>query len=115
MESMTDFAQAWLEAWNAHDLEAILSHYDEEVVFYSPVIRRINNDPDGCIRGKEGLRAYFGKALTAYPVLHFELYHVLEGVNSVVLYYKSVNDSLCAEMMVLNEKGLVIMVRAHYK
>ncbi|PSL49819.1 SnoaL-like protein [Chitinophaga niastensis] len=112
---MTNFAQAWLQAWNAHDLEEILSHYDKDVVFYSPVIRRINNDPGGCIHGKEALRAYFSKALIAYPELHFELYHILEGVNSVVLYYKSVNDMLSTEMMVLNEKGLVTEVRAHYK
>ena len=25
------FAQEWVKAWNDHDLEAILSHYDEGV------------------------------------------------------------------------------------
>jgi len=115
MENLTAFGEAWLRAWNSHDLEEILSHYDADILFYSPVIKRINNDPSGCIRGKENLRAYFSKALIAYPSLHFELYHILEGVNSVVLYYKSVNDMLSTEMMVLNEKGLISEVRAHYK
>lgn len=115
MENLTNFGEAWVRAWNAHDLEEVLSHYDDNIVFYSPFIKKINNDPNGCIRGKENLRAYFSKALVAYPELHFELYHILEGVNSVVLYYKSVNNLLSAEMMVLNEKGLVSEVRAHYK
>jgi ketosteroid isomerase-like protein len=27
-----DFAQDWIEAWNYHDLDRILSHYDEDVI-----------------------------------------------------------------------------------
>jgi hypothetical protein len=41
-------------------------------------------------------------------------FHKLIGVNSVVLYYTSINNKLSAEMMVLNEQGLVTAVRAHY-
>lgn len=114
MENMTSFADAWVAAWNSHDLDEVMSHYSPDINFYSPVIKKINNDPEGRIQGIDNLRAYFSKALKAYPDLHFELYHVLEGVNSVVLYYKSINNSLSAEMMVLKD-GKVIEVRAHYK
>jgi len=112
---MTHLAQEWLNAWNRHDMEAIMSHYAEDIVFYSPIIQKINNDPQGCIHGKTALQAYFSKALVAYPELHFELYHILEGINSVVLYYKSVGNRLSTEMMVLDENGKVKEVRAHYK
>ncbi len=33
---MNNFAQEWLNAWNSHDLEAIMAHYAEDVIFYSP-------------------------------------------------------------------------------
>lgn len=112
---MTHFAQEWLNAWNRHDMEAIMAHYAEDIIFYSPIIQKINNDPKGCIHGKTALQAYFSKALVAYPELHFELYHILEGVNSVVLYYKSVGNRLSTEMMVLDDTGKVKEVRAHYK
>lgn len=112
---MQTLANAWVEAWNSHSLEDILSHYDDDVIFYSPIIQRLNNDPNGFVRGKAALEAYFAKGLAAYPDLHFELYHVLEGINSVVLYYKSVNNRLAAEMMVLNDEGKITEVRAHYK
>jgi len=112
---MNNFAMEWLQDWNNHDLEAIMDHYADTIVFYSPLIQKINNDPTGRIQGKENLRAYFSKGLQAYPDLAFELYHVLEGVNSVVLYYKSVGNRLSTEMMVLNEQGKVVEVRAHYK
>jgi hypothetical protein len=112
---MKDLAQEWLHAWNTHDLEAIMAHYAEDITFYSPFIRQLNNDPAGRIQGKPLLRAYFERALTAYPDLQFEPYHVLEGVNSVVIYYKSVKELLAAEMMLLNGEGKVYEVRAHYK
>lgn len=115
MENLIHIGEAWVQAWNSHNLDEIMSHYDDDVTFYSPLIKRINNDPTGCIRGKENLKAYFTRGLEAYPDLHFELYHILEGVNSIVLYYKSINDKLSTEMMVINEKGLVSEVRAHYK
>ena len=31
------FAREWIEAWNSHDLDAILSHYATDVVLTSPV------------------------------------------------------------------------------
>jgi ketosteroid isomerase-like protein len=30
------FAREWVKAWNDHDLEAILAHYADDVVFHSP-------------------------------------------------------------------------------
>ena len=33
------FAEEWITAWNTHDLDRILSHYAEDIVFRSPVIR----------------------------------------------------------------------------
>lgn len=109
-------AQEWLDAWNNHDLEAIMSHYAEDIVFYSPVIQRLLNDPTGCVKGKTALRAYFTKGLQAFPDLKFEPYHVLTGVNSFVIHYKSVSrNQLAAEYFVLNHQHQVIEVRAHYK
>jgi steroid delta-isomerase-like uncharacterized protein len=112
---MTNLAQEWLNAWNAHDLEAIMAHYAEDITFYSPFIRQLNNDPAGCIKGKADLKAYFQRALAAYPDLQFEPYHVMEGVDSIVIHYKSVKGLLAAEMMLLNGEGKVCEVRAHYK
>ncbi len=112
---MNHLAEAWVKAWNDHDLDAIMEHYADDIIFYSPIIQRLNNDPSGRISGKAALRAYFEKGLTAFPDLHFDLYHVLEGVDSMVLYYKSINNRLSAEMMVLGPDGKVKEVRAHYK
>ena len=51
-----------VEAFNRHDLEAILSHYAESVALTSLLATRVLGDPAGTVRGKPALRAYFAKA-----------------------------------------------------
>lgn len=108
-------AQHWIDAWNQHDLEAIMHHYSENINFCSPVIQKMGINTAGCINNKQELQGYFQKAFENYPDLHFELFHILEGVNSIVLFYKSVNNSLSAEYMELDQQGKVCKVSAHYK
>ncbi|WP_318345536.1 nuclear transport factor 2 family protein [Flagellimonas baculiformis] len=109
-----DFTQKWLKAWNGHNLDEIMEHYSEDIDFVSPIIQKMGIDPGGRISDKGKLRAYFSEALQKYPDLHFEFYHELTGVGSVVLYYRSVNGSLSAEYMELDGNGKVCKVRAHY-
>ena len=108
------FAHDWINAWNSHDIEAILSHYADEIIFTSPFVAKLNNAPDGTLRGREALRDYFLRGLRAYPELHFELLHVAVGVGSVTLIYRSVNNLLAAEVMEWNSAGQIQRVLAHY-
>jgi hypothetical protein len=108
-------AHEWLDAWNAHDIEAILKHYSTGIIFHSPFVQRITGNADGIVQGKGELRTYFSKALVAYPALRFELFEILAGVNSFVIYYKSINNLLAAETFILNEQLEIKEVFAHYK
>lgn len=110
-----NFTQQWLDAWNNHDLDKIIEHYDEHVDFVSPIIQQIGVNSDGRISNKPDLKDYFLKALQKYPDLHFELLYELNGVRSVVLFYKSVNNSFSAEYMEFGSEGKINKVRAHYK
>lgn len=38
------FADAWIAAWNHHDLAAILSHYGEDTIFVSPAAARVTGE-----------------------------------------------------------------------
>lgn len=108
------FADAWIAAWNAHDLDAILSHYDDAIELTSPVAAKLLNQRNGKINGKENLRAYFHRGLEAYPQLRFNLENVLFGLNSLVLYYTNQNDTYSAEFMEFSATGKVIRVVANY-
>jgi hypothetical protein len=113
-ELAKSFAEQWIDAWNRHDLTAIMELYSEDIRFYSPYIIRLEMNAEGVISKKDELEKYFGKALGIYTDLHFELYEVLTGVGSVILYYKSVGNRMAAEMMELDESGKISLVRAHY-
>ncbi|PJJ59484.1 nuclear transport factor 2 family protein [Hymenobacter chitinivorans] len=113
-EQAAEFAHDWVESWNAHDLNRIMAHYAEELDFCSPLIQQLGADASGTLHSKEALRAYFATGLDRYPNLRFELQQVLPGVQSVVLYYRSINDWPAAEYMELNAQGRVQRVRAHY-
>jgi len=102
-----NFTQQWLDAWNSHDLDRIIEHYDEHVDFLSPIIQQMGFSTEGRIYNKSDLKEYLFKALQKYPDLHFELLYELNGVHSVVLFYKSVNDSFSAEDMEFGSEGKV--------
>lgn len=113
-EQARRFADEWFAAWNAHDLDAILGHYADDIAFSSPFVVALNDDPTGTIHGKETLRAYFHRALTAYPDLRFLPLHILSSVASVTLVYQSVKDLIAAEVMIFDADGRVSRVYAHY-
>ena len=50
-----EFAQDWVDAWNSHDLERILAHYDDQVLLVSPIALKLLGG-DGTVRGKAALR-----------------------------------------------------------
>jgi ketosteroid isomerase-like protein len=107
-------ADAWIRSWNDHNLEEILSHYADDVVFTSPVVARRMHLADGTVRGKAQLREYIAKGLSAQPKLRFDLSDVLVGVDSVALYYRNHRGQRVAEIMHLNGRGQVYRAVVHY-
>ena len=107
-------ANQWVSAWNAHDLDSIMAHYEDQVELTSPVAAKLLGKPDGRVVGKANLRAYFQRGLEAYPELQFRLEDVLWGLNSVVLYYANQKGTRTAECMELSAVGKVARVVANY-
>jgi ketosteroid isomerase-like protein len=114
MNQAKNFAQAWVEAWNSHDLDRILSHYADDFAMTSPFIVMMMNEPTGTIKGKENVRAYWAKALERLPDLHFELIEVLGGVDSLTLYYHAVLGKRAVEVLFFDQDGKVRQGIAHY-
>lgn len=113
-EDAWNLANHWVAAWNAHDLDLIMSHYEDAVELTSPVAAQLLGTPDGKVIGKPALREYFQRGLEAYPELQFHLEDVLAGLNSVVLYYTNQKGTRTAEFMELSASGKVARVVANY-
>jgi len=103
----SEFALSWVESWNRHDLDGVMSHYADDIEFMSPYVEPLIGETSGCLKGKEALRRYFEKGLKAYPHLHFELLEVFAGVNSIALLYLSVSDKVANEVLWLNSQGKI--------
>jgi ketosteroid isomerase-like protein len=107
------FAAEWIAAWNSHDLERILTLYEDDFEMHSPLIPVLAGEPSGELRGKTAVGAYWAKALRTLPDLRFELVAVLGGVDSVVLYYEG-HRGMSAEVLLFGASEKVRIAYAHY-
>jgi len=96
------FAEQWVRAWNAHDVEAVLAHFRDDVVFSSPVATRVLPETAGVVRGKDALRHYWTTALRMLPDLHFEVVGVYRGESLLVVNYRNERGGLVNEVLVFD-------------
>jgi hypothetical protein len=92
------FAQRWVKDWNAHDVDALLGHFTDDIVFTSPVAARLLGG-DGVIRGKEALRAYWSEGIRLIPDLRFEVLAVYAGIGTLVINFRNQAADVVCEVL----------------
>ena len=98
------FAESWLQAWNAHDLEAVLSHFADDVVFTSPIAAKLVEGSEGIIHGKAALRAYWREGLRRIPDLQFDLLGIYVGQSTLVINYRNQSGGLVSEVLTFDDR-----------
>ena len=101
-KSRRRFAEHWLKAWNSRDLEAVLSHFSDDVVFSSPMAAQLCEGCDGVVQGKAALRDYWAEGLRRVPELHFEIESLYVGVRTLVINYRNQAGGLLTEVLVFD-------------
>ncbi|UKD52872.1 nuclear transport factor 2 family protein [Amycolatopsis sp. FU40] len=96
-----EFAAHWAQAWNAHDLDALMTHFADDVTFRSPVAVQVVGG-DGVIRGKAALRTYWAEGLRRIPDLRFEVVGVYVGLGALVINYRNQKGGLVNEVLVFD-------------
>lgn len=107
-------AAEWVAAWNAHDLERVLSHYAQTLEFTSPLVVERLGRSDGTIRTRAELRDYFAVGLAPGSTLKFDLIDTLPGVSSITLYYRNHRGRTVAETMFFGPDGKITKAAVHY-
>jgi ketosteroid isomerase-like protein len=92
------FAEQWAKDWNAHDVDALLAHFTDDVVFTSPVAVRLFGG-DGVMRGKQALREYWSEGVRLIPDLHFEVLAVYAGIQTLVINYRNQAGGVVCEVL----------------
>jgi SnoaL-like domain len=111
------FAAAWAAAWNARDLDTILSHFTEQVVFSTPKALETVGTPT--VTGRNALRAYWEKALGRIRHLRFTVVRTVWDPTRRelgVIYDRQVNDARdrALELLTLSPAGQVVAGEVFY-
>lgn len=80
-------ANRWFAAFNEHDLEKLLSLYDDQAEHYSPKLKVRQPETKGLIKGKEALRTWWKDAFNRLPSLHYEVIRLTPHEDRVFMEY----------------------------
>ena len=107
-EFAQQFAKEWVQSWNTHDIETILSHYTDDFEIESPIAQKRFPESGGVLKSKQAIRKYWRIGLERNPNLEFEIIDVLVGVKSLSIYYHSkAANKRVIETMTFNDQRKV--------
>ena len=110
-------ARAWLRAFNAHDVDALLELYDERATHTSPKIRALHPDTGGKLVGKAALATWWKAAIARLPGLRYEETALTASDDRVLLEYvrhaPHETPMWVAEVFEINE-GRIVASRVYH-
>lgn len=115
--SVEHIAVSWMEAFNAKDIESLLSLYDENARHYSPKLKVRQPETDGLIIGKQAMRTWWQGAFDNMPTLFYKIVSLTANQDRVFMEYvrelEGENDLLVAEVLEV-ENGKITASRVYH-
>ncbi len=100
-------AHKWFEAFNNHNIDQLLSLYDDEAQHYSPKLKIKLPETKGFVTGKKALHDWWLDAFLNLPSLNYKVTSLTANDNRVFMEYVRIveneNDILVAEVLEINE------------
>lgn len=110
-------AHAWFEAFNAHNLEKLLSLYDDDAAHFSPKLKIRHPETNGLVTGKTALRNWWEDAFERLPTLYYKVTSLTSNSDRVFMeYIRTVaheDDMPVAEVLEIKE-GKIIASRVYH-
>ena len=104
-------AHKWFEAFNNHNLDQLLSLYDNDAEHYSPKLKIKSPETNGLIKGRAALQIWWQEAFTNIPSLSYQVTSLTANDNRVFMEYirkaQNENDILVAEVLEINENKII--------
>ncbi len=116
-EQNKKIAIKWFEAFNEHDLEKLLSLYNDTAQHYSPKLKIRQPETNGLIKGKAALRAWWQDAFERLPSLSYEVIKLTADDEQVFMEYtRRVNgeEDLSVGEVLEIENDLIIASRVYH-
>ena len=104
------FAEDWAQAWNRRDVESVLAHFRDDIIFASPTALAMTGSP--VLHGKGALREYWTKALARIGSIEFSVIRVLWDAASrelAIIYLAAIDgrSGTVSENLIFDQDGLV--------
>ncbi|MEP7262986.1 MAG: nuclear transport factor 2 family protein [Bacteroidota bacterium] len=113
-----EIALLWLQAFNNHNLENLLSLYDDNAEHFSPKLKIRHPETHGLIKGKNALRSWWQDAFERIPELEYIEQTITADQQRVFMEYtrKAPGDAdmNVAEVLVIKE-GKIIASRVYHQ
>jgi hypothetical protein len=111
------FAVRWAESWNNREIDSVLAHFDQNVVFTSPAALALVGV--ATVHGKEELRAYWTEALSRIRSLRFIVNRVVwdpERRELAIIYTSEVDGTTkrISENLTFDQEGCVVTGEVFY-
>lgn len=104
-------AHKWFEAFNNHNLEQLLSLYDEDAEHFSPKLKIRKPETNGLVTGKQALREWWRDAFDRLPTLNYKVTSLTANSDRVFMEYIRTVDGepemLVAEVLDIKEEKIV--------
>ncbi len=104
-------AHKWFEAFNNHNLEQLLSLYDDDAEHYSPKLKIKKPETNGLIKGKLAMNNWWKNAFQEIPSLQYQVTSLTANENRVFMEYirsaENEIDILVAEVLEINDNKIV--------
>jgi limonene-1,2-epoxide hydrolase len=82
-----EIGRAWMRAFNAHDVDALVALYADDATHTSPKIRALHPSTGGKLVGKAALAAWWREANARLPNLRYEETAITANASRVVVEY----------------------------
>jgi limonene-1,2-epoxide hydrolase len=110
-------AHKWFDAFNNHNLEQLLSLYDDEAEHFSPKLKIKKPETNGLVKGKKALHEWWQSAFDTIPTLHYRVTSLTADANRVFMeYVRSVENEahmLVAEVLEIKD-GKIVFSRVYH-
>lgn len=115
--SCIEIAKKWLKAFNDHDLEALLSLYDDNAEHFSPKLKVRKPETKGLITGKAAMRNWWQDAFECLPNLEYREQGLTANEDRVFIEYTRIvpgeENMDVAEVLEIRD-GLIVASRVYH-
>lgn len=116
-EKLQSIAFRWFDAFNNHNLEQLLSLYDDEAEHFSPKLKIRKPETNGLVIGKQAMREWWKDSFDRLPTLHYKVTSLTANGDRVFMeYIRTVSgeaDMLVAEVLEVKD-GKIIASRVYH-